>query len=177
MSRHGWIGHTAGVMTAVTSVIALGIWLVWPWWEYAFFSDDSAVSWLSSALLSANAAVALSLGLRRREFLGLAVALAALAVDEQFLLHERWQDTVGMPFTMAPVVALAMGGLSLAFSMRRINLPAAGRGLMTSAIVVGLVAVAVDAGALAGTLAWSEELLEVVAEGLFLSGLLEVGRD
>jgi hypothetical protein len=35
----------------------------WPWWEYAFLSDNSPVAWLSSALLVANAAVALGLTL------------------------------------------------------------------------------------------------------------------
>ena len=60
----------------------------WPWWEYAFLSDQSAVSWLSNALLMADAAVALTLTLSRSMPTAwgaiLAAALATLSVDEQF---------------------------------------------------------------------------------------------
>jgi len=58
-----WWRHTAIVLIAVTLFMAAAALADWPWWEFAFRSDLSPVSWLSGALLLANAAVALSLTL------------------------------------------------------------------------------------------------------------------
>jgi len=56
----GWGRHTAVIMGAIVAFMIAGALADWPWWEYAFRSDLSAVSWLSSALLPANSTVAFS---------------------------------------------------------------------------------------------------------------------
>jgi hypothetical protein len=53
----GWWRHTAMVLTAVMLFMAAAALANWPWWEFAFHSDMSPVSWLSGALLLANTAV------------------------------------------------------------------------------------------------------------------------
>lgn len=63
--------------------------------EAAFLSDNSPVAWLSSAQLWAISMLAVHAAanrvLPRALALWLALALAALAFDEQFLFHERWK--------------------------------------------------------------------------------------
>jgi hypothetical protein len=91
--RDGWMRHTAVILGCVAIFAVTAAAMSWPWWEYAFLSDDSPMAWLSSALLLASAAIALSLSVSRSlpsRFGGLlAGALACLALDEQFRLQER----------------------------------------------------------------------------------------
>lgn len=96
--------------------MAIAAWQEWPWWEYAFLSDGSPVSWLSSALLAAGAAVALNLTVARRlrGVVGILLppALAVLVLDEQFQGHERLKEAVG-PGALAtiPMIAVGIGGV------------------------------------------------------------------
>lgn len=70
-------------------------WLYWPTPEVAFRTDESPVAWLSSAQLWGLALLATRLWrdspLPRGLCLWLAAAMAGLAFDEQFMLHEQWK--------------------------------------------------------------------------------------
>lgn len=72
-------------------------WLYWPTPEVAFRTDESPVAWLSSAQLWGLALLATRLWrdspLPRGLCLWLAAAMAALAFDEQFMLHEQWKHS------------------------------------------------------------------------------------
>lgn len=180
--------HTAGAVGAVGGFMVLAAWQSQPWWDHAFRSDGSPVAWLSSALLAANGAVALKLTLdgslpgRRGGLLAAALGLAAL--DEQFLLHERfkysaatlrlaedprWRWIGELPMLMVGIVGIAF---VWAFT-RTVRQKAAGR-LMLAALATGLIALWVDLGSAPHWLRRLEEGVEVVAETLFLCALLEV---
>jgi len=156
-------------------------WREWPFWEYAFISDGSTVAWLSSALLVANAAVALSVTLMRAlpsiAGAGLSAALAFLAVDEQFQLHERFKNRVGTSrFSEAPMVMVGVGAIVVLVVLWRRLPTRTARVLLVSAISVGIFALWVDLGSPPVIVGQLEEGFEVLAESLFLSGLLELAR-
>lgn len=179
--RHGWWKHTTAIMTAVVAFMAVAALADWPWWEFAFRSDMSPVSWLSSALLLANASVAFSLtlsgSLPRALGLSLAPALAVLALDEQFQLHERLQESATAGgFGRAPTWLVAVGGVAVAALLMRAITSGAARALIAAGVAVGLFALWVDLGAPPPAVATLEEAYEVVAEALFLCGLLELSR-
>lgn len=179
MHPRPWWPHTAAVVTAVVSVLILAIWMAWPLWDYALFSDDSPVSWLSSALLAANAAVALVAAFgtgASRPFGFVAVALAAMATDEEFHLHERLQETHGEWLAAGFGVLLVTGGLASVYALRRRVPSRVARTFFLVAVAAGATAVAVDLGAAGAGWAMTEELWEVAAETLWLCGLLEVCR-
>ena len=155
-------------------------WLAQPWWEYAFLSDDSPVSWLSGALLLANAVAALGLtlsgSLPPASGSLLSFALMVLALDEQFLLHERFKEIVPAGLGNAPVFAIGSGGLLVLIVLGRAVRPRAARALLQAAVAMGLFALWVDVGHPPALIAQLEEGFEVIAEALFLSGLLEISR-
>jgi len=175
-----WIATTAGVLGALIAFMAFAAWREWPWWEYAFLSDGSPVAWLSGALLAANAAVVLSLraGGRfpARLAYPLASALVYLALDEQFQLHERFKDRFGhnlagnLPILLVGVVGGVFGNALFKIVPRE-----AGR-LLAVAVGLGIFAIWIDLAA-PGPLALLEEGFEVLAEAMFLCGLLEAARD
>jgi len=169
------------VLGAVGAFVAIGVVAEWPWWEYAFMSDESPVAWLSSALLVANAAVALNLALSKCLPAGpgymLAAALAMLACDEQFQLHERLKSSPGGGTAgNAPTWLVGIGGLVCLAVLMRLVKSRAARVLIATAVSVGIFALWVDLGTPPAILARSEELYEVLAESLFLCGLLEISR-
>lgn len=164
-----------------------------PLWERAFRSDNSPVSWLSGALLFANAVVALVLTLTAAlpPRLGrlMAGGLLWCALDEQFMLHERFKydyapawfaDEAALPSVLLnlPMIAVGLGGaMCIAWflrSMWRGNIIACC--LMLVALAVGVVALAVDLWGDGWAIASFEEGLEVLAESFFLSALLETAQ-
>lgn len=192
-----WVWRTGLVLAGVALFIAISAWAYLPWWELAFRSDASPVSWLSSALLLACAALALQIGAQRR--LGpalaswLAVAMLALALDEQFRFHEYWKyhcaewtgwcgraaagriDWLGD----APMMLVGLVGIATLAALRRAIQSAVVRGLMIAAVAVGVVlALGVHFGHAGGVLPARygrfEEVFEVFAIALFLCALLEV---
>ncbi len=155
--------------------MAVAGWQALPWWEHAFLSDDSPVSWLSSALLVANAAVVVTLTVIRSlpSALGriLATALAALALDEQFLLHERYKESVPPSVGGIPTILIGLFGLVGIVLLGRAVRSRHARALFLSALVLGLFALWIDLG---NPPAWAsrlEEGFEVLAEAMFLSAL------
>jgi hypothetical protein len=181
MTGHGWTKHTAFVLGAVAAFVAISVSTEWPWWEYAFMSDNSPVAWLSSALLVANAAIALNLAVSRGLPAGpgymLAAALAMLACDEQFQLHERLKFSIGGGAAgNAPAWLVGIGGLACLVVLMRIVTSRAARVLIATGVAIGIFALWVDLGTPPAMLARSEELYEVLAESVFLCGLLEISR-
>ena len=179
--RGDWMRHTTVILGCVALFAAAAAAMSWPWWEYAFLSDDSPMAWLSSALLLANAAVALNLSVSRSlppRFGGfLAAALAYLALDEQFRLHERMKETIGTGrWADMPVLLVGAGGLVFLVILLRVVKGTSSRLLLASGVAVGLFALWVDLGKPPVMIARTEELYEVCAEALFLSGLIDVGR-
>jgi hypothetical protein len=175
-------------LTFSLAFMATAAWLSDPWWELAFRSDDSPVSWLSSALLFANAVLAFKLTLDRNlpPWLGAALALALLlmSLDEQFMFHERFKYLVvahiarAHPWArwLAAVPMLAVGTVGVAFFAmlaRAIPRVRAVR-LLCVAVAVGLFALWINLGHPPRLLRLLEEGFEVLAETLFLCGLLEV---
>ena len=147
----------------------------------AFISDGSAVAWLSSALLVANAAVALSVTLMRALPLitggCLAAALALLAVDEQFQLHEQFKNRAGTTrFSEAPMVMVGIGAVVVLVVLWRRLPTRTARVLFASAVSVGVFALWVDLGSPPVVVGQLEEGFEVLSESLFLCGLLELAR-
>jgi hypothetical protein len=175
-----WARHTAVVLAAVIIFVGAAVVGEWPWWEYAFLSDDSPLAWLSSALLFANAAVALMLTVMRLlpGSLGALVtmALSFLATDEQFLLHERWQETVGGVLAFVPTILVGVGGVACLLWLRAVIRSRAALVLLACGVAVGIVGLWIDLGSPPSFLSRTEELYEVLAETLFLCGLLEAGR-
>ena len=164
-----------------------------PLWERAFRSDDSPVSWLSSALLFANAVVALTLSLTSAipPRLGgvMSAGLLWCALDEQFMFHERfkydyvptWVPAEGLfSFCLGnlPMFAVGLGGTaSVAWFLRRMwrtNIVACG--LMLIALALGVAALVVDLWGEQWWVAPLEEGIEVLAESVFLSALLETAQ-
>lgn len=180
MRQDAWWLHTAAILGAAIAVMTAAAWASLPWWEYAFLSDDSPVSWLSSALLMANAAVALNLALTRslQPVLGsvIAAALAVMSADEHFLLHERFKQSVPVWMGDGPTVLVGVGGVGVLILLNRSVKAPAARYLIGAAVAVGVFALWVDLGSPPPLLARLEEGFEVFAEALFLSGLLDVSR-
>jgi hypothetical protein len=178
--EQAWAKHTALVLTAVTMFVAVAVVAEWPWWEYAFLSDDSALSWLSSALLVANAAVAMTMTMSRTlPAVGgalLTAALTLLALDEQFLLHERWQDLVAESLRFLPTLVVGAGGIAFLVRYHTAIKSTAARALIAAGVAIGLLALWVDLGSPPALMARTEEAYEVFAESLFLCGLLEESR-
>ena len=183
--------RTGLILSSVTLFIAISAWAYMPWWELAFRSDASPVSWLSSALLFACAALVLKIGAQRGLTPALSswlvVSMLAMALDEQFTFHEYWKyhcaewtSWCGRPseghidwLGDAPMALVGGGGIAtLAVLYRAIDSPVV-RGLMLAAVMVGVVlALGTHFGHASGLLpAWFgrfEEVFEVFAVSLFL---------
>ena len=183
-------GVAPALLAAVLGYLLLSAWVYAPAWERAFRSDASPVAWLSSALL-------LTLSITALRLLGawLAVAFLALALDEQFMLHELWKFRCHEWTTAcqhsavreAPMLAVAVVGLLTLAWLHRALLHPGSRALLWASLAVGWLAIGVDQWPevrphlpwlpeLPPLLATLEEGLEVVAEALVLAALLRQPR-
>lgn len=152
--------------------------------EAAFLSDNAPVAWLSSAQLWAISMLAVHAAvnrlLPRSLALWLALALAALAFDEQFLFHERWKygctawlHACRQPWVRElPTLAVGVVGLATAACLHRALPAGAARRLLWAALAVGIFGLTLDVSGHPAALAPWEEAFEVVAEVLFSSVLL-----
>lgn len=166
---------------------AVSAWGALPIWEAAFRSDGSAIAWLSSALLFANATVALRLGLDRSLSMYLSswltVAIFVLALDEQFMFHEQWKYTCASVFDVCrgnpwvrelPIPMVGFVGLLTAAWLHTHLPPGQARWCLWAALLVGIWAIVVDQVAMPAMIAVFEEGFEVLAESIFLGVLLSV---
>lgn len=182
---HGWRAWPGVVyLLSMTIFVTGAVVLYWPTPEFAFLSDQSPVSWLSSAQLWALALLALRLGMERVLPFGMAVwlglAMVGLACDEQFMLHEQWKygcaawwSACRMDWvTELPTILVGGLGLLTLLALHRAMPPRPARILMWSGFAVGVVALALDLSGWGAALLRYEEGLEVVAEALFAAALL-----
>lgn len=168
-----------------------------PWWELALRSDNSPVSWLSSALLFASSVLALQAGVQDKIRAGLAswlaIALLALSLDEQFQYHEAWKyhcaewtRWCGEPVSghvdwLGDLPMALVGGIGMITiaKLYRVISDATVRKLLLSAIIVGVIlALGTHYGHAYNTFpAWLsnlEEVFEVISETLFLCAMIEI---
>ena len=166
------------------SFLAVAVFLYWPAPELAFVSDNTPVSWLSSAQLWALMLLSLRLTTDRTlpatVGLWLALAMAVLAFDEQFLFHEQWKygchqwwETCRSYWvTEAPIILVGCLGVITATILHSLLPSPQARTLLWSALAVGGLAISLDLFRWSDTLAPYEEGLEVLAEALFAGVLL-----
>lgn len=194
---HAWVAPA--LLGAALGFLLLSAWLFAPSWERAFRSDNSPASWLSGALLLTLSITALRLTAERAlpPPLGvwLTLAFCALALDEQFMLHELWKFrchewVVACQWSVvreAPMLAVAVLGLPTLAWLHGALSHRSTRCLLWAGYSVGLVAIAVDQwpnvqphlpwpSELPDLLPTLEEVLEVVAETLVLAALLRQPR-
>lgn len=160
--------------------------LYWPVPEVAFMSDNSPVSWLSSAQLWAIALLSLRLAVDRSLPLSLGLWLSAamvmLAFDEQFMLHEHWKYGCinwwnacrYRWLTEAPTLLVGLVGIASAVWLH-LSLPSRmARMLLWFSLGTGGLAIVVDLFGWPHSLVRFEEGLEVIAESLFAGILLGI---
>jgi hypothetical protein len=108
---------------------------------------------------------------------GLSATLAFLAIDEQFQLHEQFKATLGASrLRNAPTVLVGVGAVVLFVLFWRRLVTRTARVLFALAVIVGVFALWVDLGSPPLVVGRLEEGFEVIAESLFLCGLVEVAR-
>ena len=164
--------------------IALTIVLYWPLAKLAFLSDNSPVSWFSSAQLWALVVLAMRLNTERvlPVALGawLTLAMLILAFDEQFMLHEHWKygciDWIDIcqyrVITEMPMILIGVAGVYTAYRLHMILYHRNARLILWAAISIGAIAIGLDLFGGPQSLLFMEEGLEVVAEALFIGVLL-----
>lgn len=177
-----WIGLPYILFVALFMVTATV--LSWPLPEMAFRSDNSPVSWLSSAQLWAIAVIVARLLTERAVPLAagivLLVAMIAMAFDEQFMFHELWKYSCGDWFELCryawvrdgPMVLVGVGGVATAAWLHLVIPPGWARLYLWSGIALGVVALSVDLLDPLPMLTAYEEGFEVLAEAFFLACLL-----
>lgn len=177
-----WIGWAYVSLVVIFMVCASA--LSWPLPELAFRSDNSPVSWLSSAQLWAIGVIVARLLVEQAipRLLGtvLLLAMVVMAFDEQFMLHELWKYGCDEWFDACryawvrdgPIVLVGVGGVAAAAWLHQVIPPGWARGHLWSSIALGVFALTLD---LCDPVpAWSayEEAFEVLAEAWFMACLL-----
>ncbi|MGC3981118.1 MAG: hypothetical protein QM808_07670 [Steroidobacteraceae bacterium] len=157
----------------------------WPMPEISFRSDNSPVSWLSSAQLWAGAVISGRLLVERalpgRLALVLFSSMVLMSFDEQFMFHELWKYTCSNWFSLCkyswmremPMVLVAIGGVAITIWLSK-ALVGWGRWLLILGVSLGMVALSKDVLGSFESIGAYEEAVEVLAEALFISSLLGI---
>jgi hypothetical protein len=158
--------------------------LNWPMPELVFRSDNSPVSWLSSAQLWTMAVLAIRLSFDRALplLLGLwlAIAMAGMAFDEQFMFHEQWKYGCTDWFALCrfswvrefPMLMVGVVGFLTALWLHSSVPPGGARWQLWIAIGIGLFALSLDLLHFSNEFLPYEEGFEVLAEAFYVSFLL-----
>lgn len=160
--------------------------LYWPSPEIAFRTDESPVAWLSSAQMWGMALLALRLArdsiLPRTLCFWLALAMAGMAFDEQFMLHEHWKYGCIDWFaqcrhawvTELPMFLVGALGVATALWLHK-SLPQRPlQALLWAALCVGLFALWLRFGGSPAELLPYKAALLVLAQALFAGMLLGI---
>lgn len=153
--------------------------------------EASPIAWLSTMLLVGAASVAVVLAMTGRgpsAFFALAGALVIAALDERFMGHEalkafilkrafhydrgamgHWGDL--------PMLGVPLVGGALVYWLRDAFRSRSSRAFLAAAFTAGVVAIALDIATELPLAQAVEEVLEVVAEALFLMALLAVADE
>jgi hypothetical protein len=168
--------------------IALAIAQALPFWQKAFRSDNSAISWLSSAQLWSIAFIYLLLIQEKTisEKLGgwLFLSFIVLAIDEQFHFHEQWKyqcmDWLSACkntwIKEAPMIFLVIIGSVSAFLYYGECQNKMARVFLSTSFMLGLTAIYIDLFPAPYIMAILEEGFEVMAEAFWLSSLLALKK-
>jgi len=174
------------LMPLALAILLIGIFmsLRWPFWEQSLMSDQSPAAWLSSAQLLVLAFLSARLGLDRTLEPGLSIwltiAIAMLALDEQFMLHEYWKygctnwiEACSQSWIRElPMICVALfGAISLTYLGLSVH-DQLFRNILYASLGVGLLALCVDLFSVPIFLTPFEEALEVFSEALFIGALL-----
>jgi hypothetical protein len=189
--------RTVIIIGFVILFIVVSAWSYMPWWELAFRSDNSPVSWLTSALLFACSVLALQTNrqdtLPKSLSIWLSCSLFLLSLDEQFKFHEYWRyhcsdwiswcsrpvegkvDWLGdLPMAIVAVIGTA----TLIILYRCIQSKVAQRLLIAAFLVAVVLAIGIHYGYASGILrAWDkrfEEVFESLSVALFMCAMLEI---
>lgn len=175
-------------LLASTLFMGIAAWLSWPEPEQAFLSDNSPVSWLSSAQIWAAGLLALRLSHERLITwplgIWLMLAMVSMALDEQFMLHEWWKfgcqhwwpACKWQLVREGPMLAVGAAGIATAFWIQSTLPPGKAVHMLWPSIATGLLALTVDLLGRPVFLTAYEEGLEVLAETLFVAMLLGLTR-
>lgn len=171
-------------LLVVVGFMAVAAATSWPLPEVAFRSDNSPVSWLSSAQLWTASMLSLRLvseGVLPRRLGGwLFVALAGLAFDEQFMFHEQWKFGCSDWFSACryawgmelPMLSVCVVGLGTMLVLHRVVSDLRARLQLWSAYLVGAFALFVDLSGMQWLVGLYEEGFEVISEAIFMGLLL-----
>lgn len=180
-----WSLNLAPVLIAIIFIL-LSTFQARPFWQQAFRSDHSTISWLSSAQLWSIALVTLLLAKDQRIPLLLGswffVSVLLMAMDEQFQFHEQWKygcaewvNWCGSVWAKElPIFSVALLGSISSYYLYRHCKMVLSKALLITAIMLGLLAIGVDLGLAPGSLNIFEEALEVMAEAFWLSCLFSL---
>lgn len=178
------IALVCGIVSAIFLAI---VWLHWPWLEQAVAVEEAPVAWLQSSMLWSGATLALLLVFvepaRRRGWGVLALALLLAALDERFMGHERLKDWMLFRFFSGelaamgrvgdlPMLLYAAAGLAFVTWLARGGPRFAGIRWLVAAVVVGTAGIALDIATKDLGMQVVEEGCELLAETLFVCGLL-----
>jgi hypothetical protein len=177
----------AAISLGITAFVVAVAVAAGPYAVQELMREKSPIAWLSSMLLVASSAAALVLAMRSLGnglgFGTLAAALAAAAMDERFMFHERLkhqllahafdydQEAMGH-WGDAPMALVPLFGAWLIWRLRGELRGRVCRGLLVAALAAGAIAVSLDIATIEPHAQAVEEVLEVVAETLFLMALL-----
>jgi hypothetical protein len=179
-----WIAAAPTLLTL--AFVAASAWIEAPLWTLAFRSDDSPVSWLSSAWLWAGVLLCLRLAsdgsIPRVLAAWLVAGFAWMALDEQFMLHEQWlyECPAWTPLCRfgfvrhAPMLGVTFfGALTLAWLVTVLPQRQV-RACLVAGVTVGIIAIVINLFPPLTPLLVMQEPLETLAEAMFLGGLLVV---
>lgn len=176
--------HGLAYLLMVVGFLAVAVAAYWPLPEAAFRSDNSPVSWLSSAQLWTASVLSLRLvseGVLTRRLGGwLFVALAGLAFDEQFMFHEQWKFGCADWFsacryawvTELPMLSVGVLGLGTMVVLHRTVSDPRARVQLWSAYLMGAFALFIDLFSMQWLVGLYEEGFEVISEAIFMGILL-----
>ncbi|HYV43534.1 MAG TPA: hypothetical protein VFA20_01690 [Myxococcaceae bacterium] len=185
MSRKLALTFAAISLGVIAFVVAVAV-AAGPYAVQELMREKSPIAWLSTMLLVGSSAVSLVLFMRSRGGAGfgaLSAALAVAAMDERFMFHERLKhqllarafdyDKAAMGhWGDAPMALVPLVGAGLIWLLRGELRGRLVRGVLAVAFAVGVVAIGLDIATEAPVAQAVEEVLEVVAETLFLLALL-----
>lgn len=156
--------------------------------QLAFLSDDSPVSWLSSAQLWAIALIALRYCIDKTiplyAAMWLCAAMVLMAFDEQFMFHEQWKYGCVEWLSICeyqwvrelPMILVAIVGAATMFWLHKMIPLISARTVLWAAFGIGAFAISLDLIPWFALLVRYEEAVEVLAEAAFLGYLLGLQR-
>jgi hypothetical protein len=171
----------------VLVVFGFMVWRYWPGLARALGLQEAPIDWLQSSLLCAGAAICVLLGVfepsRSRGWNVVALALLAAALDQRFGIHQRLRDAIDFGLLgrdpaapgrtgHLPMLAYSAAGLLLLAWLRRGPAPFTAMRWIVAAVVVGAASIGLDIASTDLAVQAVEESLELLAETLFVCGVL-----